>query len=176
MSKESQVGGSHYASKKIDPFTFAMANNWDPMLFSILKYLTRYKDKGTPLQDLQKAMHIAEYRKKFPPPKMQELEISVGYYRCVNDLDLDVEQILVLIEKQHERVPVADFNSTMDTVIGLIKKIHEDATGLGLRPQGGQVTQFVDYSVVTSKEQAEKQGREQLAAILRDEKHKADRT
>lgn len=123
--KQHQVGGTHYASKKIDPFTFAMENNWDPMLFSILKYLTRYKDKGTPLQDLRKARHIAEYRKKFPQPDAQKMKISVGYYRCVNDLDLDVEAILVLIEKQHETFPVFDFLSAMDEVIDLINKLHE---------------------------------------------------
>lgn len=123
--KENQVGGSHYASKKIDPFTFAMENNWDPMLFSILKYLTRYKDKGTPLQDLQKAMHIAEYRKKFPPPSPYRRVISVGYYRNVNDLDLDVEAILVLIEQQHLPGAPINFRQAMVQVVHLIQKLHE---------------------------------------------------
>ena len=121
--KQHQVGGTHYASKKIDPFTFAMENNWDPMLFSILKYLTRYKDKGTPLQDLQKAAHIAEYRKQFPPPSPQRRVISVGYYRNVNDLDLDVEAILVLIEQQHLPGPPMNFRQAMVQVGGLINQL-----------------------------------------------------
>jgi hypothetical protein len=122
--KDQQVGGSHYASKKIDPFTFAMENNWDSMMFSILKYLTRYKDKGTPLQDLQKAMHIAEYRKKFAKPTRQmPPKISVGYYRMANDLDLDVKAILVLIETLHSYYPPL-FHETMDLVVAKIADLH----------------------------------------------------
>ena len=63
--RTNQIGGDHYAKLAIDPFTFAMANRWDPMMHSILKYLTRYPHKGTPAQDLRKAAHIARYRCEF---------------------------------------------------------------------------------------------------------------
>lgn len=66
MSNNSnQVGGTHYARQKIDPFTFAMANRWDPMMFSVLKYLSRYPTKGNPVEDLKKAAHITRYRAEF---------------------------------------------------------------------------------------------------------------
>jgi hypothetical protein len=125
--KDQQVGGSHYASKKIDPFTFAMANKWDPMLFSILKYLTRYKDKGTPLQDLQKAMHIAEYRKQFPAPVPVACRISVQTYVRENGLSKDVWLILDLLEKRNTQSSVYSLDVTMQQVINLIELLHDEA-------------------------------------------------
>lgn len=125
MSKENQVGGSHYASKKIDPFTFAMENKWDPMLFSILKYLTRYKDKGTPLQDLQKAMHIAEYRKKFPAPHYRDTKITMLEYCQANGLSEEVTSLLMFIDSAHGSVNPLALPVIMDCAIILIQKLHE---------------------------------------------------
>jgi hypothetical protein len=51
-----QVGGTHYQSMAIDPFKYAMANKLDALQFSVVKYVTRFREKGGQ-QDLQKAMH-----------------------------------------------------------------------------------------------------------------------
>lgn len=48
-----QVGGSHYAKLAIDPFTYAMANKLDSLQFSVVKYVTRFRDKNG-LEDLKK--------------------------------------------------------------------------------------------------------------------------
>ena len=83
--KDQQVGGSHYAEKAIDPFTFAMVNQWDPMMFSILKYLSRWQSKGTSVQDLKKASHIARYRRQFPRPEGGNIrKITIVEY-CVKN-------------------------------------------------------------------------------------------
>ena len=56
-----QVGGSHYKKLAMQPVVFATANHLDPCAFSILKYVTRWRDKNG-LQDLEKAIHFAQLR------------------------------------------------------------------------------------------------------------------
>jgi hypothetical protein len=54
-----QVGGDHYAKLAIDPFDYAMANKLDPLQMTVIKYTTRFRDKGG-VQDLRKAIHTLE--------------------------------------------------------------------------------------------------------------------
>jgi hypothetical protein len=54
-----QVGGTHYARLAIDPFKYGMANKLDPLQFSVVKYVTRFRDKGG-VQDLRKAIDCLE--------------------------------------------------------------------------------------------------------------------
>ena len=58
---QTQVGGDHYSKTKIQPIEFVMANRWDACAFSILKYVSRHRDKNG-LQDLQKARHFVDLR------------------------------------------------------------------------------------------------------------------
>lgn len=51
---DTQVGGDHYTKMKIQPFQFSMANKLDPMQHTIIKYVTRFRDKNG-IQDLEKA-------------------------------------------------------------------------------------------------------------------------
>ncbi|MEJ7804395.1 MAG: DUF3310 domain-containing protein [Telluria sp.] len=44
----------HYACMPIDVFTYATANNMDPIQFSVVKYVSRFKSKNG-LEDLIKA-------------------------------------------------------------------------------------------------------------------------
>jgi len=58
---ETQYGGNHYKERAIQPWEIWEAydlNGWEA---SALKYLLRYKDKGKPLEDLYKCMHIVQY-------------------------------------------------------------------------------------------------------------------
>ena len=50
-----QVDGGHYVKLKIQPIEVAMANRLDACGFSILKYITRHRDKGG-RKDVDKAM------------------------------------------------------------------------------------------------------------------------
>ncbi|TWH35579.1 MULTISPECIES: DUF3310 domain-containing protein [unclassified Aminobacter] len=57
---KSQVGGDHYKKLKIQPMEYSMANGLDACQHTAIKYITRFRDKGTPLQDLEKAIHAIE--------------------------------------------------------------------------------------------------------------------
>ena len=53
-----QVGGSHY-KKTIQPWDYIAANNLGYFEGNIVKYVSRWQDKGG-VQDLQKAKHYLE--------------------------------------------------------------------------------------------------------------------
>ena len=58
---DKQVGGDHYACN-IQPIEYVLANNIGFCEGSVVKYITRWKDKGG-VQDLDKAMHYIEILK-----------------------------------------------------------------------------------------------------------------
>jgi hypothetical protein len=61
MSKalDVQVGGNHYKDKGIQPVQYCMANNIGFMEGSVIKYVTRWRDKGG-VDDLRKARHFLD--------------------------------------------------------------------------------------------------------------------
>lgn len=64
---DTQVGGDHYKTKAIQPVQYCMANGIGFMEGSVIKYVSRWRDKGG-LQDLEKARHfldlLIEYEKE----------------------------------------------------------------------------------------------------------------
>jgi hypothetical protein len=56
---DNQVAGSHYKTLKIQPVEYIHANGIGYMAGNVIKYLTRYKDKGG-IADLEKAKHYIE--------------------------------------------------------------------------------------------------------------------
>jgi hypothetical protein len=54
-----QVGGAHYAVKAIQPWDFIIANNIGYLEGNIIKYISRWKDKGG-IEDLKKAQHYLQ--------------------------------------------------------------------------------------------------------------------
>ena len=54
-----QVSGDHYKSLKIQPIEFIHANGIPYAEGSVIKYVTRWRDKGG-LADLEKAKHFLE--------------------------------------------------------------------------------------------------------------------
>lgn len=55
-----QVGGHHYANKKIQPIEYIMANKLPFCEGNIVKYITRWKEKGGVL-DLQKIKEYCDF-------------------------------------------------------------------------------------------------------------------
>ena len=51
-----QVGGDHYSKLAIQPAVYSEQNNLSYLQGNIIKYVTRYKDKGGK-EDLLKAIH-----------------------------------------------------------------------------------------------------------------------
>lgn len=58
-SPAQQIGGNHYKSKAIQPITYATANSLDLFQHNVVKYVTRWRDKGG-VEDLRKAKHYLE--------------------------------------------------------------------------------------------------------------------
>lgn len=56
---ETQEGGDHYTKLKIQPMEYSMANGLDACQHTIVKYVTRFRDKGGK-EDLLKARHTID--------------------------------------------------------------------------------------------------------------------
>ena len=54
-----QVGGDHYKNLAIQPVEYITANNLSYLQGSVIKYVTRYKNKNG-IEDLQKAIHFVK--------------------------------------------------------------------------------------------------------------------
>jgi hypothetical protein len=61
---DKQVGGDHYKKLKIQPMEYSMGNGLDACQHTIIKYVTRFRDKGG-IADLDKAIHCIEMLKEF---------------------------------------------------------------------------------------------------------------
>ena len=64
---DTQVGGDHYTKLAIQPMQYSMKNKLDPLQHTIIKYVTRFRDKAG-IEDLEKAKHcidmLIEYEKE----------------------------------------------------------------------------------------------------------------
>jgi hypothetical protein len=58
-SNKTQVGGSHYKDKTIQPWDYIAANQLGYFEGNIVKYVSRWKDKGG-VDDLRKARHYLD--------------------------------------------------------------------------------------------------------------------
>lgn len=56
---EVQEGGSHYKNLAIQPMEYSMANKLDACQHTIIKYVTRFRDKNG-VEDLRKAKHTID--------------------------------------------------------------------------------------------------------------------
>jgi hypothetical protein len=61
---QKQVGGSHYAEMAIQPMEYSMANNLDACQHTIVKYVSRFRNKNG-IEDLKKAIHCIEMLMEF---------------------------------------------------------------------------------------------------------------
>ena len=59
---ENQVGGDHYKNKAIQPIEYIMANELDFCEGNVVKYITRWKDKGG-VESLRKIKHYVDFWK-----------------------------------------------------------------------------------------------------------------
>lgn len=58
-ARAGQVDGDHYRKLPIQPFDYSMANGLDPLQHTIIKYVTRFRDKNG-VVDLEKAKHCID--------------------------------------------------------------------------------------------------------------------
>jgi len=68
---DTQIGGDHYKKLGIQPMEYSMANNLDACQHTVIKYVTRFRDKGG-IVDLEKARHaidmLIEFERRKTPP------------------------------------------------------------------------------------------------------------
>lgn len=67
-----QEGGAHYKSLAIQPMQYSMANDLNSLQHTVIKYVTRYKDKNE-LVDLKKARHSIDMLIEWEEQKMAEI-------------------------------------------------------------------------------------------------------
>ena len=56
---DTQIGGDHYAKLRIQPAEYCHANEIPFIEGSVIKYITRWRDKNG-LEDLRKARHFID--------------------------------------------------------------------------------------------------------------------
>jgi hypothetical protein len=57
--KDKQIEGDHYRKHAIQPIEYILKNNLGPCEANVVKYVTRWRDKGG-VKDLRKAIHYLE--------------------------------------------------------------------------------------------------------------------
>ena len=103
-----QVGGSHYTKLKYQPMEFAMHAELTACQFSVLKYVTRFKDKDG-LRDLKKAHQCCDLGLlldiKVPDDDTHHLQAMLHRYIHDNELDelQDLAISLVVMQKNYTR-------------------------------------------------------------------------
>lgn len=112
-----QHGGDHYKKLAIQPFHFSLQNGWDGAAHSVLKYVTRYRDKGGAL-DLQKGLHIAEIRRELwgpwlIPSQKKQLRMTMGTYLEANRITGEDARVLTCLEGWVDDNSRADLYETM---------------------------------------------------------------
>ena len=64
---DTQIGGNHYTKLAIQPMRYSIENGLDALQHTIIKYVTRFRDKAG-IEDLEKAKHcidmLIEYEKE----------------------------------------------------------------------------------------------------------------
>ena len=59
MSKDIQIGGSHYKDLKIQPIDYILGNQLGFVEGNVVKYVSRWQSKGG-IDDLRKAKHYID--------------------------------------------------------------------------------------------------------------------
>lgn len=97
----SQVGGDHYLKRGLQPVEFWAANKWDGFAASILKYVTRWRDKSG-VTDLEKALHFGQLRMELggggARPAYNPRRIAMRVYVRENGINELEEPILTALE------------------------------------------------------------------------------
>lgn len=65
---DTQIGGDHYTKLPIQPMQYSMENGLDPLQHTIIKYVTRFRDKAG-IEDLEKAKHCIDMLIEFERDK-----------------------------------------------------------------------------------------------------------
>ena len=65
---DTQIGGNHYTKLAIQPMRYSMENGLDALQHTVIKYVTRFRDKNG-IEDLEKAKHCIDMLIEFESNK-----------------------------------------------------------------------------------------------------------
>ena len=71
---ERQVDGDHYQKLAIQPMQYSLLNGLDACQHTVIKYITRFRDKGG-IKDLEKAKHCIDMLIEFEMSKLDKDEV-----------------------------------------------------------------------------------------------------
>jgi len=60
IASEKQIGGNHYKDRVIQPIDYIVKNNLDFLEGNVVKYITRWREKGG-IEDLKKARQYIDF-------------------------------------------------------------------------------------------------------------------
>ena len=71
---DTQIGGDHYTKLAIQPMRYSMENGLDALQHTVIKYVTRFRDKNG-IEDLEKAKHCIDMLIEFERGKNDNYRI-----------------------------------------------------------------------------------------------------
>ena len=77
---EAQQGGNHYQQGTIQPIEYIHANDLNFFEGNCIKYVTRARRKGSPVEDLKKALHYIQLQLKLE----HDIDSKIGYSDAVS--------------------------------------------------------------------------------------------
>lgn len=104
LANESQVGGTHYNKRQMQPWDYIVANELGFLEGSIIKYVTRYKDKNG-IQDLEKAKHFLE---KLIEVQKGRLKDSDSALKKALSKDTVQSKTVILVREGHRELKLAN--------------------------------------------------------------------
>lgn len=118
INKDKEVGGTHYADMKIEPIELIQALKLDFFQGSIVKYVSRYKNKNG-IEDLKKASHYCQWCIDHDMCYNLDIDDSqslmIDMYCDINNL-ADLENIII------ESAVCCDYVRCLDEINNLMKR------------------------------------------------------
>ena len=68
------MDGDHYQKLAIQPMQYSMLNNLDACQHTVIKYVTRFRDKGG-IKDLEKAKHCIDMLIEYELAQAEKTEL-----------------------------------------------------------------------------------------------------
>ena len=106
QSEHSEVGGDHYSKMKVEPIRLIEVMQLDFVQGNIVKYISRYKNKGG-VEDLRKARHYCEIgsrrfdRSSYYREYNRAEEFAVNMYCEINGLG-EIERNVIVNAMKNE--------------------------------------------------------------------------
>lgn len=120
-ASQRQEGGNHYTKLKIQPMQYSMANGLDACQHTVVKYVTRFRDKGG-IADLRKAIHTLELLIEHEqagldiPKLMTDLKSEGGTAQTIEDVKREV-----MAEKAQARDNIIQQVAAQSNALGWIE-------------------------------------------------------